>query len=78
IEYLKLITAHIGNGLSMTANFHGESVDTSMCFTPLAGPMMGTRSGDIDPAIIPYLIANVEELKDSADVFNMLNKQSVL
>ena len=78
IEELKLITAHIGNGVSITANYHGESVDTSMGFTPLAGPMMGTRSGDIDPAIIPYLIANVEEFKDAADVVNMLNKQSGL
>ena len=78
IEELKLITAHIGNGVSITANYHGESVDTSMGFTPLAGPMMGTRSGDIDPAIIPYLIENVPELKDAADVVNMLNKQSGL
>lgn len=78
IEELKLITAHIGNGVSITANYHGQSVDTSMGFTPLAGPMMGTRSGDIDPAIIPYLIANVDELKDAADVVNMLNKQSGL
>ena len=78
IEELKLITAHIGNGVSITANYHGESVDTSMGFTPLAGSMMGTRSGDIDPAIIPYLIENVPELKDAADVVNMLNKQSGL
>ena len=78
IEELKIITAHIGNGVSITANYHGESVDTSMGFTPLAGPMMGTRSGDIDPAIIPYLIENVSELKDAADVVNMLNKQSGL
>lgn len=78
IEELKIITAHIGNGVSITANYHGESVDTSMGFTPLAGPMMGTRSGDIDPAIIPYLVANVPELKDAADVVNMLNKQSGL
>lgn len=78
IEELKIITAHIGNGVSITANYHGESVDTSMGFTPLAGPMMGTRSGDIDPAIIPYLIANVPELKDAADVVTMLNKQSGL
>ncbi|HFI0306822.1 acetate kinase [Streptococcus suis] len=78
IEELKLITAHIGNGVSITANYHGESVDTSMGFTPLAGPMMGTRSGDIDPAIIPYLIENVDELKDASDVVNVLNKQSGL
>jgi acetate kinase len=78
IEELKLITAHIGNGVSITANYHGQSVDTSMGFTPLAGPMMGTRSGDIDPAIIPYLIENVPELKDAAAVVNMLNKESGL
>ncbi|MGT2845939.1 acetate kinase [Streptococcus massiliensis] len=78
LSELKLITAHIGNGVSITANYHGESVDTSMGFTPLAGPMMGTRSGDIDPAIIPYLIQQDPELKDAADVINMLNKQSGL
>lgn len=78
LEELKLITAHIGNGVSITANYHGKSVDTSMGFTPLAGPMMGTRSGDIDPAIIPYLIEQDPELKDAADVVNMLNKNQVL
>lgn len=76
IEDLKLITAHIGNGVSLTAIEGGKSVDTSMGFTPLAGPMMGTRSGDIDSAIIPYLIEHVEELKDAADVINVLNKES--
>lgn len=76
LEELKLITAHIGNGISLTAIDGGKSVDTSMGFTPLAGPMMGTRSGDIDPAIIPYLIANDPALKDAADVINVLNKQS--
>ena len=78
LEELKLITAHVGNGVSVTANYHGESMDTSLGFTPLAGPMMGTRSGDIDPAIIPYLIAQDPELKDAADVVDMLNKQSGL
>ncbi|MGT2907962.1 acetate kinase [Streptococcus dentiloxodontae] len=78
LEELKLITAHIGNGVSITANYHGKSVDTSMGFTPLAGPMMGTRSGDIDPAIIPYLIKNDPELKDAADVIEVLNKKSGL
>ncbi|MER0123217.1 acetate kinase [Streptococcus sp. ZJ93] len=78
IEDLKLITAHIGNGISITAVDGGKSVDTSMGFTPLAGPMMGTRSGDIDPAIIPYLIENVAELTDAAAVVNALNKQSGL
>ncbi|MGQ7660583.1 acetate kinase [Streptococcus suis] len=76
LEEIKVITAHIGNGISISAIDGGKSVDTSMGFTPLAGPMMGTRSGDIDPAIIPYLIENVEELKDAADVINVLNKQS--
>lgn len=78
LEELKLITAHVGNGVSITANYHGQSIDTSMGFTPLAGPMMGTRSGDIDPAIIPYLVANDSELEDAAAVVNMLNKQSGL
>lgn len=76
VEELKLITAHIGNGISITAIDGGKSVDTSMGFTPLAGPMMGTRSGDIDPAIIPYLIEHVEELTSAADVVNVLNKES--
>lgn len=78
LEELKLITAHIGNGVSITANYHGQSVDTSMGFTPLAGPMMGTRSGDIDPAIIPYIIERDPELKDAADAINILNKKSGL
>ncbi|EHJ52942.1 acetate kinase [Streptococcus macacae] len=78
LDELKLITAHIGNGVSITANYHGKSIDTSMGFTPLAGPMMGTRSGDIDPAIIPYLVEHDPNLKDSAAVINMLNKQSGL
>lgn len=76
VEDVKVITAHIGNGISISAIDGGVSVDTSMGFTPLAGPMMGTRSGDIDPAIIPYLIEHVAELKDAADVVNVLNKQS--
>lgn len=78
IEELKLITAHVGNGVSITANYHGKSVDTSMGFTPLAGPMMGTRSGDIDPAIIPYLVEHAPEFDDAAAVINMLNKESGL
>ncbi|WP_303971963.1 acetate kinase [Streptococcus merionis] len=76
LEELKLITAHIGNGVSLTAINGGKSVDTSMGFTPLAGPMMGTRTGDIDPAIIPYLVENVPELENAADVVNVLNKES--
>ncbi|EFQ56463.1 acetate kinase [Streptococcus downei F0415] len=78
LNELKLITAHIGNGVSITANYHGESVDTSMGLTPLAGPMMGTRSGDIDPAIIPFLIQQDPELETAADVVEMLNKKAGL
>lgn len=78
LNELKLITAHIGNGVSITANYHGESVDTSMGLTPLAGPMMGTRSGDIDPAIIPFLIQQDPDLETAADVVEMLNKKSGL
>ena len=76
VEDLKLITAHIGNGISISAIDGGKSVDTSMGFTPLTGPMMGTRSGDIDPAIIPYLVAQVPELENAADVIDVLNKES--
>ena len=56
LEELKLITCHVGNGVSVTAVDKGISVDTSMGFTPLGGVMMGTRTGDLDPAIIPYLM----------------------
>ena len=55
LEDLKLITCHIGNGASITAVKGGQSVDTSMGFTPLSGLVMGTRTGDIDPATIPYI-----------------------
>ena len=55
LEQLRLITCHLGNGASITAVEYGKSIDTSMGFTPLAGVTMGTRSGDIDPAIIPYI-----------------------
>lgn len=75
IEELKIITCHLGNGSSLAAIEGGKSVDTSMGFTPLAGVPMGTRSGDIDPAIIKYLIGKIEGATvDSLD--NMLNKQS--
>ncbi len=53
---LKIISCHMGNGISLCAIKNGESIDTSMGLTPLEGPMMGTRSGSIDPAIIPYLM----------------------
>lgn len=77
VSEVNLITCHLGNGGSMTAVRGGQSVDTTMGFTPLAGLMMGTRSGDIDPAIIPYLMSKPEYGK-IADVDKMLNKQAGL
>ncbi|MFD2115917.1 acetate/propionate family kinase [Paenibacillus yanchengensis] len=74
LEDLKMITCHIGNGASCTAIVGGKSVDTSMGMTPLEGLMMGTRSGDIDPAIVPYVM-NKEELTMN-EVNSMLNKHS--
>lgn len=76
LEELKIITCHIGNGASCTAVMNGKSVDTSMGMTPLEGLMMGTRSGDIDPAIVPYVITK-EELT-VGEVNSMLNKHSGL
>jgi len=73
---LNLITLHLGNGASATAIKAGESIDTSMGLTPLEGLMMGTRSGDIDPAIIPYLAHNSK--MDIDDIDKMLNKESGL
>lgn len=76
IEDLKIITCHIGNGASLTAVKDGISVDTSMGMTPLEGLIMGTRSGDLDPAIVPYVM-NKEELTMN-EVNSMLNKHSGL
>ncbi|WP_426447488.1 acetate kinase [Paenibacillus sp. S-38] len=76
LEELKLVTCHIGNGASCTAVDGGRSVDTSMGMTPLEGLMMGTRSGDIDPAIVPFTMAK-EDLTLS-EVNSMLNKHSGL
>lgn len=76
MEDLKIITCHVGNGGSVTAVKGGVSVDTSMGMTPLEGLMMGTRSGDLDPAIVPYVM-NKEELSVS-EVNSMLNKHSGL
>ncbi|MDF2502760.1 MULTISPECIES: acetate kinase [Clostridium] len=74
LSSLKIITCHLGNGASLAAVKGGKSVDTSMGFTPLAGVAMGTRSGDIDPAIVTFLI---KELKLTSDeVNNLLNKKS--
>lgn len=78
LEDLKLITCHIGNGASITAVKGGQSVDTSMGFTPLGGVMMGTRTGDIDPAIIPYLMEHTEDLNTPEDINRILNRESGL
>lgn len=74
IEELKLVTFHLGNGSSVTAVDGGKSVDTSMGFTPLSGVIMGTRSGVIDPAIIPYIMD--KEHLSIKEVDKLLNKES--
>jgi acetate kinase len=76
LESLKMVTCHIGNGCSCTAIMDGKSIDTSMGMTPLEGLMMGTRSGDIDPAIVPYAMSK-EDLT-LAEINSMLNKHSGL
>ena len=75
-EHSKVIVAHLGAGGSLTAVKDGKSVNTSMGFTPLAGIMMGTRSGDVDPSVIDYLIEEVG--MDMKEVITMLNKESGL
>lgn len=72
-EKLKLISCHLGNGSSITAIKNGKSVETSMGFTPLEGLMMGTRSGDLDPAIVTYLMN--KENWSGEQVTNFLNKK---
>ncbi len=74
LEQLRLITCHLGNGASIAAIQNGESIDTSMGFTPLAGITMGTRSGDIDPALIPYIMQKTG--MNAFEVLNVLNKES--
>lgn len=74
VDELKLITCHLGNGSSVTAIDHGRSVDTSMGFTPLEGLPMGTRCGDIDPAV-PLYIMGKEEL-NLQQINALLNKHS--
>ena len=74
VEDLKIITCHLGNGSSITAVKNGESVDTTMGFTPLAGVPMGTRSGDIDPAILQFIM-NKENI-DIDKMNSILNKES--
>lgn len=76
IEKLRLISCHLGNGASITAVKGGKSIDTSMGFTPLAGLTMGTRSGDVDPALIPYIMDKTG--MNATEVVNVLNKKSGL
>ncbi len=77
LEELKIITLHLGNGASITAVENGQSIDTSMGFTPLAGVTMGTRTGDIDASLIPYLMEKLE-LTDVQDMIDIFNHQSGL
>lgn len=73
---VNLITCHLGNGASITAIKENKSVETSMGFTPLQGLMMGTRSGDVDPAIIAYLVKKTKKSVD--EIITILNKKSGL
>ena len=73
-DNFKLISCHIGSGGSICAIKDGKCVDTSMGFTPLAGIMMGTRSGDIDPSIIPFVME--KEGKNASEIVEDLNKKS--
>jgi acetate kinase len=75
-EQTRLITCHLGNGASMCAIDHGKSVDTSMGFTPLEGLLMGTRTGDMDPAVVFYIM-HKEDLTEH-QVNTLLNKHSGL
>ena len=74
IEELRLVTCHLGNGSSMAAVQFGKSVDTSMGMTPLEGVIMGTRSGNVDPAVLQFIM-NHENL-DINQMLDILNKQS--
>ncbi len=74
VEDLKIITCHIGNGASITAVKYGKSVDTSMGFTPLEGLVMGTRCGDMDPAIVTFL--QEKEHLTASEINDILNKKS--
>ena len=74
INNSKIIVCHLGNGASISAVLNGKSIDTSMGFTPLAGLVMGTRSGDIDPSIIDFIAK--KENKSIDQIMNLLNKES--
>ena len=76
LRKLKIITTHLGNGCSMAAVMHGKSVDTTMGLTPLEGLLMGTRTGDLDPAVVTFLM---KKEKLSVKEMNVLmNKESGL
>ena len=74
IKDLKIVTCHLGNGCSLAAVKGGKSIDTSMGFTPLAGVMMGTRAGSIDPSVISFLVE--EQGYTMSDIDELLNKKS--
>jgi acetate kinase len=74
LSRLRIVTCHLGNGASVTAVRHGQSVMTSMGFTPLEGLAMGTRCGDLDPAIVPFLMEH--EGLDVDGINHLLNKES--
>src|SRR5438876_1081033 len=76
LEHVRLITLHLGHGCSAAAIRNGRSIDTSMGFTPLEGLVMGTRSGDVDPAIMSYLGRRQGIQPDNVE--RMLNEQSGL
>jgi acetate kinase len=78
LNELNLITAHLGNGSSITAIEKGKVVDTSMGFTPLQGVVMGTRCGDIDPAITAYLLDKYPQYKEGSVLSDLMNKKSGL
>ena len=73
-ENAKVIVCHLGNGASISASIGGKCVDTSMGLTPLEGLIMGTRSGDVDPAVVQFICNH--ENKDVNEVLNILNKKS--
>ena len=76
VEELKIVTAHLGNGCSMAAILNGQSIDTTMGFTPLEGLLMGTRSGDLDPSLILYIMG--KEGLSLSEAGTLLNKHSGL
>ena len=76
IEQLRILSCHLGNGASIAAIEGGKSIDTSMGFTPLAGVTMGTRSGNLDPALIPFIMEKTG--KTAEEVLEILNKESGL